>query len=350
MKKLPEIEYSWKNLYDLTTAGIYGKVLNIGIKLKLFDYLNEPMDAKTLASKLGLHTRNTELLLNILAGMEIIIKDKGKFQNTKHTKQYLNSNSNLYVGGFLLHISEWFTPSEKHLIDLVKKGPPKERTDMADPEIWKNSAEMSAPYQYCGEVQNVTDIIKDFSEFPKIKKMLDLGGGAGFYTIALVSAHSDMTGVIIEQPGVADVAKKFVKEYGLQDRIKVIQGDYTNDSFEDTYDLIFASATLNFHKNHMAELFKKIFNSLNPNGIFVTNQDGITNERTKPLGMLSGFLTTEMAGGNFAILKGEINNAMKNAGFEFVHSFTRESVSGQMEITVGKKCKYNISSKQKGEK
>jgi hypothetical protein len=46
-----------------------------------------------------------------------------------------------------------------------------------------------------------------------MKSMLDLGGGAGFFAMAIVDAHPEMRGVIFEQPPVAAVAKEHIAEY-----------------------------------------------------------------------------------------------------------------------------------------
>jgi predicted O-methyltransferase YrrM len=67
--------------------------------------------------------------------------------------------------------------------------------------------------------------------------------------MAIVSAHPDMRGVIFEQPVVAEVAKGFVRDYDMADRVDVIEGDFTRDDLRGPYDLVFASASLNFHRS-----------------------------------------------------------------------------------------------------
>ncbi len=49
----------------------------------------------------------------------------------------------------------------------------------------------------------------------------------------------------------------------MEDRMKVMSGDYTCDPFGEGYDLILASATLNFVKDPDSFL-TKIFDALNP--------------------------------------------------------------------------------------
>jgi len=48
-----------------------------------------------------------------------------------------------------------------------------------------------------------------------------------------------------------------------------LEGDYLQDSIGEGYDLIFASSTLSFAGHDMDSLMKKIYNALNPGGVFI---------------------------------------------------------------------------------
>jgi hypothetical protein len=76
----------------------------------------------------------------------------------------------------------------------------------------------------------------------------------------------------------------------MEKRMSVLEGNYLPDAIGDSYDLIFASSTLNFHKRNFDVLFRKIYDSLNPDGLFMAHQDGITDERTKPASLSRIFL------------------------------------------------------------
>jgi len=48
-----------------------------------------------------------------------------------------------------------------------------------------------------------------------------------------------------------------------------LEGDYLQDSIGEGYDLILASSTLSFAGHDMDSLMKKIYNALNPGGVFI---------------------------------------------------------------------------------
>ena len=338
MKKIPDMKNNWGDLYNIIRSSTQSTILSKAIEWKIFDYLTTEVSSKTVAENMKFNHRNTELFLNSLSGMEIINKKNELFCNTIKTNDLLVSSSPTYLGAFLLHINEWSRDLSPNLESLIKNGPPKEnKPDMSAAELWANSAKLSAAYQYCGEAQHITEIVSSLPEFPNMKKMLDLGGGSGFYAMTIVNAHPNMKGVIFEQPAVAKVASGFIKEYDMEDRVSVLAGDYLNYDLDGPYDFIFASATLNFYKNRMVELFKKIHNSLNPGGVFMTNQDGLTDERTKPVYHTSEFLMPELMGMDFGIEQGEIADAMLKAGFKTIRSFTRYSEMGNMDIDIARK-------------
>ncbi len=338
VKKLPEIKNSCAEIYNLIKVNVQSNLLISAIKWKIFDYLVESVSAQTVAEKLQFHPRNTELFLNALAGMELIQKNNGMFSNTEKSAEFLVSAKPEYLGSFFLHVHKWHEQFGSNMETLIENGPPdKMDTNMTDGSIWAESVRLAAAYHYCGPTQYITRIISSLPEFPSMKKMLDLGGGSGIYTISIVSTHPEMKGVVFEQPPVAAVTREFIRQYDAKDRVAVMEGDYITDSIGDSYDLIFASATLNFFKDLFDELFRKIYDALNPGGVFITHQDGVKDERTKPAYHVSEFLSAELHGADFAIPQGMIADSMLQSGFKSVRSFTQQSDFGDMDIDIGRK-------------
>jgi len=337
MKTLPQIKGNWGNLNAIIGDGTRQRIFVAALRLKMFDYVKGSTGAQ-IASESGNHMRNTELLLNALAGMGLVKKKNGHYWNTDQTRDYLVSTGPSYLGAYLLHMNDFNEKFPYSVEDLVRQGPPLLKVkDMGDENMWAESARLAAAYQYGGEAQRIASMIACLPEFPYMKRMLDLGGGSGFYTMAIVSAHPHMSGVILEQPAVARVASEFVSEYGMDERVSVISGDYMKDEFEGPYDLVFAGSTLNFFKNQFELLFRKVYDALAPGGIFITHQDGIKEERTRPVNHVSEFLLWEMMGDDFAITQGQIADAMLKCSFKTVRSFTVTSNIGEMDIDIGRK-------------
>ncbi len=338
IKTIPQVSNSARNLYKTFRLATAKKILTVAIKYKIFDHLEKPVSGWEVSDILNFDRRNTELFLNVLAGMEIINKKNGLFYNSDMAGELLVSTKPVYMGDFLLHLNEWSHNLEENLEEQLIHGAGKKGLgNIRDEELWAKSARLSANHQICGASQYIREIAGLQPEFAGMRKMLDLGGGAGLYSIALVSSHPTIHGVVFEQPAVASVTREFISRYEAEDRISVMEGNYITDSIGEGYDLVFASATLNFAKNQMEGLFRKIYDALNPGGLFITHQDGITDERTKPVEHVMEMLSAELQGLDFAITRGLIADCMKKTGFIEPKRLTILSDFGEMDIDIGKK-------------
>lgn len=69
------------------------------------------------------------------------------------------------------------------------------------------------------------DAVLDAYPFAAFRRVVDIGGGAGEFLIALLSAHPDMKGVLFDLPHVAERARERIARAGLADRCEILGGD-----------------------------------------------------------------------------------------------------------------------------
>ena len=340
MNKFPEINVSFNELYRILSGPIQSKLLLTGIELKVFNHLSEPRSSDDVAKALGIHPENTRLFLDGLAASNLVVKDKGLYQNTPITQASLVEGSPTFIGEMFTLMSQMQDSPIADLSRLVKEGPPlsSKETDMGSEEIWARYAASMANYQRAGMAQQAVGIVSGLPEFPSFQKMLDLGGGPGIIGIAIVASHPSMKGVIFDKPAVVNVAEKFIKEYEMEDRMAVMGGDYIHDSIGEEYDLIWASATLNFARHDLDTPVKKIYDALNPGGVFVSLSDGLTCERTKPENYVLSTLPSALMGQDMGIDQGVIADSMLRVGFKSIRSRTIDTSMMPMDLDIGRKA------------
>lgn len=337
---VPEkINEDYKDLYQMIVAPGKRDLLMAGIELKIFDQLSEPISADGVAEKIGSHSKNTEHLLNGLAAVDIVTKKAGLYQNTKKTERFLAEGSPTYLGDLFNVWDKQFFAEHEELLNLVRNGPPppSETADMGSEEMWAQLAHAMAAAQKAGIASEAAQIISDLPEFSSMKKMLDLGGGPGLLGMAIVSAHPTMTGVIYDRQAVVHVALEYINSYDLQDRMDVMAGDYNTDAIGEGYDLIWASNSLYFIKDNAEKIMKKMYDALNPGGLFVVFHPGLTNERTKPDLMVVSMTVMNLRGQDMNLNQGEIADEMLRVGFKSVKSRTMETTFGPMDLDIGRK-------------
>jgi predicted O-methyltransferase YrrM len=287
------------------------------IELRVFSHLTERISADSLAGTIGTHPDNTRLFLDALAANDLITKRGGLYGNTPVAETFLVEGRPTYIGGVLADDAEWMLPALDNLTALVRSGPASDvrrAHSLAPPQ----EAEVRANSQRSGFAQQAAAMISELPEFPRMRKMLDLGSGAGLVGLAIVAAHPTMTGVLFDRPEVAAVAERFVCEYELQDRVTTAGGDFSTDSIGEGYDLVWTSYTLNFFRDNLDPVMRKVHAALRPGGVCACVAEGLTCERTRPTPLINMMLAAGLTGWDVMFDEGEIAKAMLRAGFRSV--------------------------------
>jgi predicted O-methyltransferase YrrM len=316
MKSLPEVNLSFEPLTRILYGAVPTSLLLTAIELKVFSHLAEPTTAESLAGRIASHPQTTRLFLDALTANELLHKREGRYWNTPLANTFLVEGRPTYLGDVLRSLAEYVRPSLENMTTLVRDGhaPP---VVFADPSLQERETEISANCQRAGRAQQAAAIVARLPEFPRMKKMLDLGGGAGLIGMAIVTAHPTMNGVIFDKPEVVQVAERFIREYELEDRVAVSGGDYSRDPIGQGYDLVWTSFTLNFYRKNLDRIIQKIHAALDPGGVYVSLAEGLTDERTKPTMMINAMALSES---DLWFEEGEIARSMLRVGFRSVHS------------------------------
>jgi precorrin-6B methylase 2 len=163
------------------------------------------------------------------------------------------------------------------------------------------------------------------------KKLIDVGGGSGVYTIAFLSADPDMRATIFDVPPVIEIAREKLKEENLQDRVTFAKGDYHKDALPEEHDLAFLSAII--HANSSDEnraLYQKVHQALVPDGKIVIRDYMMNDDHTTPPGgalFAINMLANTPGGGTYSFAETKV--ALEDTGFEdvtFLHHGDMDSL------------------------
>jgi predicted O-methyltransferase YrrM len=115
------------------------------------------------------------------------------------------------------------------------------------------------------------------------KRMLDLGGGSGAYSIAFARAIPGLKSDILDTSDVIPLAQEYIRKAGLSDRITTRVGDMLRDPLGENYDLILASAICHmFSPEENRELFQRAYDALAPGGQLVVQDFILEASKTAP--------------------------------------------------------------------
>lgn len=279
------------------------------------------MNLDLLINTLKTDKKNTKILLEALLILDLIYKDKNTFyKNTQITKDYFLYYSNTYCGDVFLHRKEMLKNGVNSMKDLVINGE-KDIRKSKNPEKWADVSKKFLEQEQKNLLKEyVLNIVKNLKEYPNIKNMLDLGCSAGILGLEIVKSHQNMKGVLFDFPLVTNTALDNIKEYSLESRVSILNGNIQNDDLGGPYDLIWCSNVFYFLDNK-EEVIKKIYKALSPKGVLISAHVEIGERSKEYEDSFFYFLSLNLQGRK--ILKPmELSKTFEAIGFNKINSFT----------------------------
>lgn len=267
------------DIHRIATAFQQSRVLLTAVELGVFTALGrKSLTSERTAKKLGTNIRATDRLLNALCATGLVSKKKDLFSNTPAAEKYLIKGEKGYMAGLMHTSSLWKTWST--LTEAVKKGgkATSDSIKKRSPD-WFESFIAAMHYRASAGAFEVVAKL----DLSKTSRVLDVGGGSGAYAMAFVRAREEITATIFDLPNVISLAKKYVAEEGLLDRVNFMEADYNKNGFGKGYDLVFFSAIIHINSPRKNQaLMNKASKALNTGGQVVIQDFIMDKERTTP--------------------------------------------------------------------
>ncbi len=338
MKKFPDMTIAPDKLFDMQFDVVKGQMLMAAVDLRVFDHTVEPTTSNDVAGAIGTHPGNTELFLNALTSIGLLRKKDGAFRNTELTDAFLVNDKETSLGDYLKFTQAFLFKNADDMKTAVINGPASDEQWEEDEQAQYNTTFLMSDIARSGMSQAVAKAIAKLPEFGGFTKMLDLGGGHGLDGIATVQMHPSMEGVVFDKAAAVRAAQAIIHDYGMENRMTVVAGDYLTDTIGSGYDLILAKGTLNFAGTSLESVVEKIFGALSEGGVFVSIHEGLTEERTMPEAAVVSWLSFGLSAMDVSLAKERIPNAMTAAGFSGLETRPHHfPFGGEMDMVVGRK-------------
>ena len=95
-----------------------------------------------------------------------------------------------------------------------------------------------------GRAKNVAPALAEVVPMQEHSRLLDIGGGTGIYSIALVQKHPTLVATLFDRPEVLKVAREMGEAYGVLDRLEFVEADMFTDNLPTDADTILLSNIL----------------------------------------------------------------------------------------------------------
>jgi len=298
------------------------------LELDIFAAVANGANAEQIGAKVNANARAVGMLLNALVAIGLLHKNSGIYTNTPESARYFVQGSKDNQRDGLLHFADiWHRWST--MTDAVRRGScvslKRERT----PEWTRN-------FITCMQrmAKDRAPLVVKTLGTSGVRRVLDLGGGSGAYSIAFAKASPDVRCEILDVPEVVPLSAEYVNKAGVSAQVSLRPGDMLRDDFGSGYDIIMLNAICHsFSEEQNQDIFRRARQALASSGRLVV-QDFILNpDKTGPtqaaLFSLNMLVATD-AGASYS--EPEYTHWMKDAGFSEV---SRINLPGPSDLIVG---------------
>lgn len=167
--------------------------------------------------------------------------------------------------------------------------------------------------------QSLGEELVDILDMTGVSQLMDLGGGSGVISIALLSRHGGFTATVVDVDMVCQVGEKMASESDVASRISFHPANFLKDELPRGFDMVLECDV----GIHSEELYRKIRRSLNEGGRFVVVGDLVQEERSPPLQWLRHAFLASMNDPNYKMRTvADIEDFLTKSGYSVLSKRT----------------------------
>ncbi len=225
----------------LASGFMAAKHLFAASELGLFEALaDSPATIDAIAARTGLTRRAARISADAMVALGILERDGELYRNGPAADRYLTGPSPVDLRPLLRFWDSISYPTWTSLAQALGSGPPKEVFDLDDDQQAIVSAGIEAI------LAGPANALGEAVDFSAHRRLLDVGGGTGSWSIATARRHPHLHGTVLELPVVAEMARKRISEAGLADRLTAVAGDAMADELPSGHDVVLVANLIHY--------------------------------------------------------------------------------------------------------
>lgn len=274
---------------DLLEAFRRSKTMLAGVSLGVFEAL-EPAGATAaeLADRLALHPGALERLLEACVALKLLSRQDGLYRNTPAAATYLRPSSPRQLTGYLKYSNDVLWKMWERLEDAVREGTPRWkqvygwdgpifssffRTEPAMREFllgMHGQGLMSSP-----------KVVAAF-DLGRFRRLVDLGGATGHLAVAACRLHPSLKAVVFDLPQALAVARDYLEQEGMTDRVATVAGDFFVDPLPEAGLFALGRIIHDWNETKVSALLGRVHDRLPSGGAILIAEKLLTPDRSGP--------------------------------------------------------------------
>lgn len=303
-----------RQISSLAYGFIASKTLFAALNIDLFGRLSPAgKSSSELSAGTGIPEHRLLTLLTACVSLGLIALRDGRYENAPASEAYLVRSAPAYFGDyFRFQIDRQIYPLLEGLNQALEgKAERSLYQQLSDPE----EADYFSRAQHAGSLGPAA-LLRRTVDLSDGRQLLDVAGGSGAFTITLCRRYPELRATILDFPAVTDVAKRFIAEAGLTDRVALLSGDAVNTPWPAGQDVVLMSYLLSGVPGASIQtLFDKAFHALEPGGRLLVHDFMVNDDRSGPRSAALWFMTLLFDPQAISFSAAELEPLAKGAGF-----------------------------------
>jgi len=307
------------------------KTVLAAVRFKLFTKLSgKKLPGKEIKESLGLNTtqRHVYDFLDTLVSLGFLqregLLDNAKYSNSPDADMFLDQNKPTYIGGILEMANNRLYKFWGDLEEGLITGKPQNETKGSLVEqsgfekLYESPERLKEFMNAMSGIQmgNFLTLVRKF-DFSKYKTVCDAGGADAWLCIQIVKHHPDVKCICVDLPQVKPLAEENINRFQLQGSIRFVSADFFKENLPAADVITMGNILHGCTEEAKIQLFKKIYDSLNDNGVFMAIENVIDNDRSQnTFGLLMSLNMLIENGDAFDYTMNDFDGWAKQAGFK----------------------------------
>jgi len=292
------------------------------LHLDLFTWLevNPGVSPAQISGYFGIKARPTDVMLTLCQSYGFLTGHPGAVHLTALGREHLVKDSPWFLGPYFVPVRD--TPVVRGFLDVLKTGKPgnwQAKSDgkdwhqsMLDPEFAREFTElMNSRGLVFGQAlaRGLTPLLGDRCI------LLDVGGGSGIYSSALVAHHPHLRATVLEQEPVDTITRAEIARHGLEAKVDVLTADMFANDWPSSDIILLSNVLHDWDFPEVRLLLGKAAKALAPGGLLVIHDAFIRDDKSGPVAVAeySALLMNITQGKCYT--PGELGGLLEEAGF-----------------------------------
>jgi acetylserotonin N-methyltransferase len=316
-------------IWDMYFAAHIMPLVAFADELGIFAMLEaSPQSSREVARNLGLAEEWGEILLGALASIELVRRQDGRFHNGDAARSFLLPSSPYYAGFSLRRFAgRNIAERLRRAISgasaqpaAVDPGPSSVYVvrEWTPDELPLERAEQGVRTMHGLSFVAAVALARN-ADFSGVRRLLDVAGGSGGFSIALAQRYPALRCTVAELPIVCHLTQRYIAQYGVADRVDTLPLNMFFEDWPTGYDAIFFSCALHDWDIHRrTELMQRAYDVLPSGGTIFIHEMLLSDMADGPAAPALYSLAMRIGTLGKQFTAAELREALEDVGFTHV--------------------------------